>query len=89
MDDRIHAPDCIDLICDAPGLRGAAEVADHNTGGPRRETSDGRSAIRRSGVQHHSMALVKKRPRGRAAQPVRAASDEDDRHPPLLSISVA
>jgi hypothetical protein len=45
MDNCIHPPDCVDLICDAPGLRGAAEVADHDPGGTRRERGDGRSAV--------------------------------------------
>src|SRR6516162_8827056 len=85
MDDRIHATHCVDLVCDASDLGGAAEIADDNPRGTRREFGDGRGAARRSGVQHHLMAVIKKRLRRRAAEPVCAASNEDDRHPLLLS----
>src|SRR6516162_3647107 len=89
MDDRIHATHCVDLVCDASDLGGAAEIADDNPRGTRREFGDGRGAACRSGVQHHLMAVIKKRLRRRAAEPVRAASDEDDRHPLFLLMSVA
>jgi hypothetical protein len=56
MDDRIHAPDCVDLVCDASGFRGAGEIADHNPGGTRRELGDHRGALRRSGVQYLSLS---------------------------------
>jgi hypothetical protein len=86
VDDCIHAPDRVDLIRDAPGFGGAAEIADHNPDGPRRVPGERRCAVRRSGVQHHLMAILKKRLRRRTAEPVRAARDEDDRHPPLLPL---
>jgi hypothetical protein len=28
----MHAPDPVNLVCDAPGLGGAAEITDHNAG---------------------------------------------------------
>ena len=56
VDDCIHAPDRVDLIRDAPGFGGAAEIADHNPDGPRRKLCDRRGAVRGSGVQHHLMA---------------------------------
>src|SRR5215831_1620080 len=89
MDDRIHATDCVDLICDASDLGGAVQITDDNPRETRREFGDGRGAARRSGVQHHLMAVIKKRLRRRAAEPVRAASDKNDRHPLLLLMPVA
>jgi hypothetical protein len=59
VDDGVHAPDRIDLVCDALGFGCAAEISDCNPCGTRREPSDGCSAVRRAGVQHHLMALMK------------------------------
>jgi hypothetical protein len=83
MDDRIHSPDRVDLICDAFGLGGAAEIADHNSCGARGELGDGRSAARRAGVQHHLMADIKKRLCRRPTGAIRAAGDKDYRRSAL------
>jgi hypothetical protein len=32
VDDRIHAPDPVDLFRDVPDLDGATEIADHDAG---------------------------------------------------------
>jgi len=81
VDDRIHAPHRVDLFCDAPGLGGATEVSDDNPCRTRRERSDARCTIHRSRMQHHLVAVTKKRLRRRPPQAVRAARDEDNRHP--------
>ena len=80
VDHRIHASDCVDLICDAPGLGGAAEVADYDPSRTQRELGENLGPIRRSGVQHHFVAVIKERLRRRAAEPIRAAGDEDNSH---------
>jgi hypothetical protein len=67
-------------------LGGAAEVSDCYPGDTRGELADGLGTIRRSGVQHDLMAVVKKRLRRCAAKPVRAARDENNRHSLLLDI---
>jgi hypothetical protein len=59
--DRIHATDRVDLIRNASWLGGAPEIADHNAGGTRSELADGLGTIRRSGVQHHLVTVMKKR----------------------------
>ena len=40
VDDRVHAPDRVDLVGDASGLHGATEIADDNSGSTRGEVGD-------------------------------------------------
>ena len=67
-------------------LGGVAEIADHDADGTRSKLGDGLGTIRRSGVQHHLVAVMKKRLRRCPPEPVRAAGNEDDRHPLLLTL---
>jgi hypothetical protein len=87
VDDRIHSTDRVDLIRDTPGLSGAAEIADYDSCGSRGELADGRDAIRRSGVQDHSVSVIEKRLRRRPPESVRAARNKNNRHSLLLSMS--
>jgi hypothetical protein len=86
VDDRIHAADCVDLVCKAPGLGRAAKVAEDDPCRTGRELAYGRRAIPRSGMQRHFMAVIEKRLRRSAAEPVRTAGDEDERHFILLGM---
>ncbi len=80
VNDRIHAPERVDLICDILGLGGTSEITEPLSRQNAPRVGDGRSAARRPSVQHHPMAVIEKGLRRRAAEPVRAANNEDARH---------
>jgi hypothetical protein len=80
VDDGIHTSDRVDLIRDASRLNAALKVPDYNSCRPRRDFSELSSAMGRTRMQHHSVALIKKRLRRRPTETIRAASDEYDRH---------
>ena len=80
MDDGVHPADGVDLIGDASGLDGAAKVADHHSGRPRREIVERGGTLAGPRVQNDLMPLGDERPRGGASQTVGTASDEDASH---------
>ena len=81
MDDRVHAPDRIDLFRHPVDFGRAAEIPRYDASGFGREVRDRRHAVRRPRVHNYLMASVKERPRRRAPQPVGAPRDKDARHP--------
>jgi hypothetical protein len=85
VDDGIHAPDRVDLFCDAPRLGTALEVPDHNAFRSRRQHSERCGAIGRPRVEHHPVTLIEERLRRCAAKTVRTTRDENERH--LLSFT--
>ena len=80
VDDRIHPADGIDLIRDRPGLDRTAEVADHDTSRARREIRERCGALLRAGMENDPVPLPDQGLRRRAAEPIRAAGDEDESH---------
>jgi hypothetical protein len=80
MDNRVHAADLINLLCDAVDLFRAAQVTDYDPGGLGCEAGKRRGALGRSCVEDDLMAVIEKRPRRRATEPIGAAGDKDARH---------
>src|SRR6476620_11126918 len=89
VDNRIHASNRIDVVRYASSLNGAAQVANDHPVGPCRQIIDGRRALTRARMQYDPMAIGDKRPRGRPAEPVRAAGDEDASHYGRKSVLMA
>jgi hypothetical protein len=58
VDNRVHAADRIDLLCDAVGLGRATQVTDNDPGGLGCEIGKRRGALGRSCVEDDLMALI-------------------------------
>jgi hypothetical protein len=91
VDDGVHPPERVDLVCNASGFDGVAEIADDNTKRERRQIMNGGGALTRSRVQRNLVTLVDERPCRGAPQSVCAAGDEDATHvsaAPVLRITI-
>jgi hypothetical protein len=80
VDNRVHAADRIYLLCYAVDLGCAAQVTDYDPGGLGCEVGKRRGALGRSCMKDDLMAVIEKRPRRRATEPIGAAGDKNARH---------
>jgi hypothetical protein len=79
VDNRVHAADRIYLLCYAVDLGCAAQVTD-DPGGLGCEVGKRRGALGRSCMKDDLMAVIEKRPRRRATEPIGAAGDTNACH---------
>jgi hypothetical protein len=84
VDHRVHPADVVHLVRNRPGLGRAGEVADDDSRPPAGPVGERRGALPGPGMQDNVMALIHERGRGRAAEPVNGARDEDARHGTIL-----
>jgi hypothetical protein len=80
VDNRVHAADRIYLLCNAVDLDRAAQVTDCDPRSLGCEVGKRRGALGRSSMEDDLMALIEKRPRRRATEPIGAAGDKNARH---------
>src|SRR6516165_8984015 len=80
VDDGVHAADAIDLICNAPSLDGATEIANDDACRPRRQVGDRLGSCQGACVKNDLMAVFNQCSCRCAAEPVRAAGNKDATH---------
>jgi hypothetical protein len=85
VDDGVHSPDLVDLVCKRARLRSAGKVADRYTRRERRQIGQCRSTLPGACMQNDLMTVVDQRSRRVAAQTICGTGDEYT-HATILSL---